>query len=102
MGRWFWAFHTDPHYCVVERTHAIAEVNQPERQSLTCDLALDPGTTRPGTVAGPDAKPLAGCVAIELCTTSPPARVTRSSASSRAGWREPGEMPTSVMCGPAR
>ncbi len=61
-------FHTDPHYCVVERTHAIAEVKPAEdAESLACDLALDPGTTRPGTVAGPDGKPLAGCVAIELC-----------------------------------
>jgi RNA polymerase sigma factor (sigma-70 family) len=60
-------FQTDPHICQPEFTHAIAAIDPAEgATSLTCGLALDPGTTRPGTVLGPDGKPLAGCVAINL------------------------------------
>jgi len=66
-------FRTEPHLCQPEQTHAIVEINPGERaESLRCDLALDPGKTRPGVVEGPDGKPLAGCVALNLCphTTS--------------------------------
>ena len=52
----------------------IVEIKPAEgAESLTCDLVLDPGTRRPGTVEGPDGKPLSGCVAINLCpgTMSP-------------------------------
>ena len=42
-------FRTDPHICQPEFTHAIAEINPAEgAESLTCDLVLDPGTTRAG------------------------------------------------------
>ena len=34
---------------------------------MTCDLALDPGKTLSGVVEGPDGKPLAGCIALNLC-----------------------------------
>jgi len=45
----------------VFRFNIAAEVN-PEKgaESVTCDLALDPGRTLTGTVVGPDGKPLAG------------------------------------------
>ena len=60
-------FQTDPHICQPEFTHAIVAVDPAEdAESLTCDLVLDPGTTRPGAVEGPDGKPLAGCVALNL------------------------------------
>src|SRR5262249_7428586 len=35
-------------------------------EAVTCDLALDPGRTLSGTVAGPDGKPLAGAMAAGL------------------------------------
>ncbi len=61
-------FRTDPHICQPEFTHAIVAIEPAEdARSLTCDLALDPGRSRPGTVVGPDGKPVAGCVAINLC-----------------------------------
>jgi RNA polymerase sigma factor (sigma-70 family) len=60
-------FRTDPHLCQPEFTHAISAVDPAENVgSLTCDLVLDPGKTRPGTVEGLDGKPLAGCVALNL------------------------------------
>jgi RNA polymerase sigma factor (sigma-70 family) len=45
----------------VFRFNTAAEVN-PEKgaESVTCDLALDPGRTLTGKVVGPDGKPLAG------------------------------------------
>jgi hypothetical protein len=61
-------FQTEPRICQPGFTHALAEINPGERtESLTCDLALDPGKTLPGVVEGPDGKPLAGCVALNLC-----------------------------------
>jgi RNA polymerase sigma factor (sigma-70 family) len=61
-------FRTDPHICQPALTHAIAKIDPAEgADALTCDLALDPGKTRQGTVEGPDGKPIAGAVAIELC-----------------------------------
>ena len=67
-------FLTDPHICDPNFLHVIAEIKPAEgAESLTCDLVLDPGKRRPGTVEGPDGKPLAGCIAINLCpgTMSP-------------------------------
>jgi len=61
-------FHTDPHLCQPEFFHAISAIDPAEgTDSLRCDLALDPGKSRAGTVLDPSGKPLAGCVAINLC-----------------------------------
>ena len=61
-------FSTDPHICQPEFFHAIVAIDPAEgAESLTCDLALDPGRSRAGTVLDPGGKPLAGCVAINLC-----------------------------------
>jgi hypothetical protein len=60
-------FETDPHICQPEFTHAIEAIDPAEGTgSLTCDLALDPGVSRRGTVLDPDGKPLSGCVAFNL------------------------------------
>jgi RNA polymerase sigma factor (sigma-70 family) len=79
-------FRTDPHLCQPEFTHAIAAVDPAENAgSLTCDLVLDPGKTRPGTVEGPDGKPLAGCVVLNLGPgTMSSSMVTLTSDSFRA------------------
>ncbi len=60
-------FHTDPHLCQPEFFHAIIAIEPAEgADSITCNLALDPGNSRAGTVLDPDGKPLAGCVAVNL------------------------------------
>ncbi len=80
------SFRTHPYICQLEFTHAIAAVDPAEdAESLTCDLVLDPGTTRPGSVQGPDGKPLAGCVALNLGPgTMSSDMVTLTSGSFRA------------------
>ena len=61
-------FRTEPHLCQPEQLHTVVEINPADRaETLTCDLALDPGKTLAGVVEGPDGKPLAGCVALNLC-----------------------------------
>jgi RNA polymerase sigma factor (sigma-70 family) len=61
-------FHTDPRTCQPEFFHAMMAIDPAEgADSLTCDLALDPGVSRAGTVLDPSGKPLAGCVAVNLC-----------------------------------
>ncbi len=61
-------FHTDPHLCQPEFFHAIVAIDPAEgADSFTCDLALDPGNSQAGTVLDSDGKPLAGCVAVNLC-----------------------------------
>ncbi len=61
-------FHTVPHLCQPEFFHAIIAIDPAEgSDSLTCDLALDPGNSQAGTVLDPNGKPLAGCVAVNLC-----------------------------------
>ncbi len=79
-------FQTDPHICQPEFTHAIATVDPAEdAESLTCDLVLDPGKSRPGAVEGPDGKPLAGCVVLNLSRgTMSTNMVTLTSGSFRA------------------
>jgi Carboxypeptidase regulatory-like domain/Sigma-70, region 4 len=60
-------FHTTPHLCQPEYFHAIIAIDPTGgADSLTCDLALDPGSSQAGTVLDPDGKPLAGCVAVNL------------------------------------
>jgi hypothetical protein len=60
-------FLTDPQICQPEFFHAIVAIDPaPRTDSLTCELALDPGKSRAGSVVGPDGEPLAGCVAINL------------------------------------
>ncbi len=60
-------FNTDPHICQPEFTHAVVAIEPAEGiESITCNLALDPGESRAGTVEGPDGKPAAGCVALNL------------------------------------
>jgi len=46
-------------------THAIIRVSPSEKKpaSLICNIALEPGVSRKGTVLGPDGKPLAGALA---------------------------------------
>jgi RNA polymerase sigma factor (sigma-70 family) len=54
-------FLTQPHICHPGNFHTLAGINpKPGDDSVTCDLALDPGRTVKGTVLGPDGKPLAG------------------------------------------
>jgi RNA polymerase sigma factor (sigma-70 family) len=61
-------FRTEPHLCQPEQIHTVVEIAPAERaESLTCDLAFDPGKTRSGVVEGPDGKPVEGCVALNLC-----------------------------------
>ena len=61
-------FRTEPHLCQPEQLHTVVEINPADRaETLTCDVALDPGKTLAGVVEGPDGKPLAGCVALNLC-----------------------------------
>ncbi len=60
-------FTTDPHICEPERVHALVAIEPAsDATAVTCDLALDPGASRPGTVVGPDGQPVAGCTAINL------------------------------------
>jgi RNA polymerase sigma factor (sigma-70 family) len=60
-------FHTEPHLCQPEFFHAIVAIDPAGgTDTLTCDLALDPGSSQAGTVLDPDGKPLAGCVAVNL------------------------------------
>ena len=42
--------------------HAVVRINPSEKdaKSGVCDIALEPGETRAGTVVGPDGKPLTG------------------------------------------
>jgi hypothetical protein len=42
-----------------------------DAKAVACDLELDPGLTRTGTVLGPDSKPLAGVVAMGLTAIWP-------------------------------
>ncbi|HEV3260671.1 MAG TPA: sigma-70 family RNA polymerase sigma factor [Gemmataceae bacterium] len=52
---------TYPYLCHAKSYHRLVEVN-PEKDAVlvTCPVVLDPGRTLPGTVLGPDGKPLAG------------------------------------------
>jgi hypothetical protein len=60
-------YRTHPHFFVRENCHVVGEINpEPGAESVTCDLALDPGRTVTGTVLGPDGVPLAGCRAFGL------------------------------------
>jgi RNA polymerase sigma factor (sigma-70 family) len=47
------------------RFHAVVRINPSEKdaKSTACDIALEPGQTRTGTVVGPDGKPLPGAFA---------------------------------------
>ena len=61
-------FHTGPHICQPEFFHAVTAIDPATgTHTLTCDLVLDPGESRRGTLLDPSGKPLAGCVAVSLC-----------------------------------
>jgi RNA polymerase sigma factor (sigma-70 family) len=61
-------FPTDPHFCQPEFFHAIVAIDPaPGSDRFTCELALDPGKSRAGTVLDQSGKPLAGCTAVSLC-----------------------------------
>ena len=61
-------FHTGPHICQPEFFHAVTAIDPATgTDTLTCDLVLDPGKSRRGTLLDPSGKPLAGCVAVSLC-----------------------------------
>ncbi len=84
-------FLTSPHMCDPNFEHAIAEITPAEgAESATCNLVLDPGRRRQGTVEGPDGKPLAGCTAINLCPgTMSPNMVRLASAQFTAVALDP-------------
>jgi hypothetical protein len=64
--------------------HAVVPIDAPEGEAkpLTCDIALEPGRTRTGTVVGPDGKPVAGAHVAGL--TPVPRFPTASSGQPRA------------------
>jgi RNA polymerase sigma factor (sigma-70 family) len=52
-----------PHWVSARHTHGVAEVNPAVgAESVSVEIALDPGRTLAGTVLGPDGKPLAGAL----------------------------------------
>ncbi len=60
-------FYTEPHICQPEFFHAILAIDPAEgTDALMCQLALDPGKSRAGTVLDAAGNPLAGCVATNL------------------------------------
>ncbi|HEY7155791.1 MAG TPA: carboxypeptidase-like regulatory domain-containing protein, partial [Gemmataceae bacterium] len=57
-------FGTTPYLCHAKNFHALVEIDpNPGDESIACDVTLEPGRTRTGTVLGPDGKPLAGAQA---------------------------------------
>ena len=55
----------------VDKYNLLVPINPPEgSQSLTLDLALQKAHTVPGTVVGPDGRPLSGVKVIGLTSTS--------------------------------
>ncbi len=54
-------FNTVPFHAIPTNYHTVAEIApKPDEESITCNVALDPGHALKGTVLGPDGKPLAG------------------------------------------
>jgi RNA polymerase sigma factor (sigma-70 family) len=61
-------FRTEPHICQPGFFHAVIAIEPAQgTDTLTCELAVDHGNSRAGTVFDPSGKPVAGCVAVSLC-----------------------------------
>src|SRR5262249_38631944 len=61
-------------------------------ESVTCDLALDPGRTLSGTVAGPDGKPLDGAIVAGLSVAGDWEHQPLSTAAFIVTALKPGEV----------
>ena len=81
-------FDTLPSICPIIQYHALAEVNiDPQAESATVDLQVDPGRTLTVTAVDPEGKPIGGTKALGLtdvggCDTSRSRRASRSVAST--------------------
>ena len=81
----------DPHPCQPEFIHAVVAIEPAEdARSFRCDLAVDPGIERQGTVVGPDGQPVSGCRALNLRPgTMSPNIVRLASPAFTAGALDP-------------
>jgi RNA polymerase sigma factor (sigma-70 family) len=76
----------------VDRCHALARIDPQENdpKSMTCNMAIELGNVRDGSIVGPNGKPLDGVQVAGLSATEPP-RVLTSGAFSLTGLRAAGK-----------